>query len=87
LIVERDSKFTAEFCRILRDGGVAVVRIACQAPKMNAIAERWVLSVESECIDRMILFGEASLRRGLREYGAHLPGAAAPGTRQRTHRS
>ena len=38
---------------------------------MNAFAERWVLSVKSECLDRMILFGEDSLRRVLREYGAH----------------
>ncbi len=30
-----------------------------------------VLSIKSECLDRMILFGEDSLRRALREYGAH----------------
>ena len=30
-----------------------------------------MLSVKSECLDRMILFGEESLRRALREYGAH----------------
>ena len=38
---------------------------------MNAYAERWVLSVKSECLDRMIFFGEGSLRRALREYGTH----------------
>ena len=38
---------------------------------MNAVAERWVLSVKSECLDRMVFFGEASLRRALREYCAH----------------
>ncbi len=48
-----------------------IVHIAYQAPNMNAIAERWVLSVKSECLNRMILFGEGSLRRALREYGAH----------------
>jgi hypothetical protein len=37
---------------------------------MSAYAERWVLSVKSDCLDRMILFGEASLRRALREYRA-----------------
>ena len=30
-----------------------------------------MLSVKSECINRMILFGEGPLRRALREYGAH----------------
>ncbi len=71
LIVDRDSKFTDPFTRILADAGVNVVRTAFQAPNMNAIAERWVLSIKSECLDRMILFGEDSLRRALREYGAH----------------
>jgi transposase InsO family protein len=37
----------------------------------NAFAERWVLSVKTECLNRMILFGEDSLRRALTEYGAH----------------
>ncbi len=71
LILDGDSKFTAQFCRVLRDAGVHTVRTAYQAPNMNAYAERWVLSVKSECLDRMILLGEASLRRALREYGAH----------------
>ena len=71
LILDLDSKFTAQFKRILHDAGVKVVHTAYQAPNMNAIAERWVLSVKSECLNRMILFGEDSLRRALREYGAH----------------
>jgi transposase InsO family protein len=71
LVVDRDSKFTDQFKRILSDAGLTVVRTANQAPNMNAIAERWVLSVKSECLDRLILFGEDSLRRALREYGAH----------------
>ena len=71
LIIYRDSKFTPEFCRILEGAGVVVVRTAFQAPNMNAIAERWVLSVKSECLDKMILVGERSLRRALHHYGAH----------------
>jgi transposase InsO family protein len=71
LIIDNDTKFTAQFQRILNDTGVEVVHTAFQAPNMNAYAERWVLSIKSECLDRMILFGEASLRRALREYGAH----------------
>jgi transposase InsO family protein len=53
LIVDRDRKFTDQFKRILSDAGVTVVLTACQAPNMNAIAERWVLSVKSECLDRL----------------------------------
>ena len=71
LILDRDSKFTAEFRRILADASVAVVPTAYQAPDMNAIAERWVRSVKSECLDRVILFGERHLRRCLAEFVEH----------------
>jgi transposase InsO family protein len=40
-------------------------------PNCNAFAERFVRSIKDECLDRMIIFGEASLRRALREYVAH----------------
>ena len=42
-----------------------------QAPNCNAYAERFVLSIKSECLDRMIFFGEASLRKAIREYLMH----------------
>jgi transposase InsO family protein len=71
LILDRDSKFTAQFKSILNDAGITPVLICYQAPNMNAIAERWVLSVKSECINRMIFFGARSLQRALGAYCAH----------------
>ena len=38
---------------------------------MNAYAERWVRSVKEECLSKVILFGERSLRRALSEYVEH----------------
>jgi putative transposase len=35
---------------------------------LNAYAERWVRSAKEECLSKMILFGERSLRRALSEY-------------------
>ncbi|MFT7671489.1 MAG: putative transposase [Planctomycetota bacterium] len=40
-------------------------------PNCNAYAERFVLSIKSECLNRMIFFGEASLRNAVKEYAAH----------------
>jgi hypothetical protein len=37
----------------------------------NAFAERWVRSVKYECLSKLILFGEGSLRRTLNECTAH----------------
>jgi Integrase core domain len=38
---------------------------------LNAHAERWVRSVKEECLSKVILFGERSLRRALNEYVEH----------------
>jgi putative transposase len=38
---------------------------------LNAYAERWVKSVKDDCVSKLILFGEVSLRRALGEYLAH----------------
>jgi putative transposase len=42
-----------------------------RSPNLNAYAERWVRSVKEECLSRLILFGEASLRHALTQYVAH----------------
>ena len=58
---------------ILRDGGAEPLRLPPSSPDLNAFAERWVRSVKEECLSRLILFGEASLRRALNEYTAYFP--------------
>ena len=42
-----------------------------QAPRANAIAERWISSARRECLDRMLITGERHLRLVLREYVEH----------------
>ena len=37
----------------------------------NAHAERWVRSIKEECLSKLILFGETSLRRVVSEYLDH----------------
>ena len=71
LIMDRDTKYTEDFRGHLDREGVKPVRCPARAPNCNAFAERFVRSIKEECLDRMILFGEASLRRALREYVVH----------------
>ena len=71
LIHDRDKKFTQQFLRILKDSGVSNVRLPRRSPNLNAFAERFVLSIKSECLDKLILFGERSLRRACSEYLTH----------------
>ena len=45
--------------------------LPAHTPNLNAYAERWVRSVKEECLSKLILFGERSLRLALSEYVAH----------------
>jgi putative transposase len=69
--MDRDTKYTQEFRDYLDREGVKPIRCPVRAPNCNAFAERFVRSIKEECMDRTILFGEASLRRALRAYVAH----------------
>ena len=48
--------------------GIKGVRISIQAPKMNAIAERFVGSIRREAFDYFILFHENQIKNILKEY-------------------
>ena len=63
LIHDRDPLFTKAFRGILKSGGVASVRLPPKSPNLNAYAERFVLSIKSECLDRMVLVGERHAAR------------------------
>ena len=71
LICDRDTKFTEQFKRILHDSGVEVVMTPKQAPNCNAFAERFVLSIKSECLRRMIFSGERRFRAAVSSYVEH----------------
>src|SRR5262249_57148886 len=51
--------------------GVTRVPLPPRSPNLNAYAERWARSVKEECLSRLILFGEASLRHALTQYVDH----------------
>jgi transposase InsO family protein len=71
LILDRDQKYSDGFRKLLHDSGTEIVRLPVRSPNLNAFAERFVLSIKAECLDRMILFGEASLRRAINQYLVH----------------
>jgi len=71
LIHDRDTKYCQSFRDIIEFGDVRTLPLPARSPNLNAFAERWVKSVKDECLSKLILFGEASLRRTLREYVVH----------------
>ena len=62
LIRDRDAKFTAAFDSVFTSIGTAILPTAPQAPRMNAIAERFVRTARAECTDQMLIAGEHHLR-------------------------
>jgi transposase InsO family protein len=71
LIIDRDRKYSAQFRRLIGEAGTAVIRLPPRSPNLNAYAERFVRSIKEECLDRMILIGQGSLRRAVDEFMSH----------------
>ena len=71
LLHDRDTKFSAAFCEILRSSGIQPLALPPRSPNLNAHLERWNRSVREECLSKLILFGEPSLRHVLSNYARH----------------
>jgi hypothetical protein len=71
MIRDRDAKFTPAFDAVFASIGVHVVLPAPQAPRMNAIAERWICSLRRECTDRLLITGRNHLHHVLDTYVEH----------------
>jgi transposase InsO family protein len=50
------------------------LKLPPRSPNLNAYAERFVRSIKESCLERMIFFGEGSLRKGIHEFVAHYHG-------------
>ena len=77
LIRDRDQKFTSGFDEVFRSDGVEIVRTPFRAPQANAVAERFVRTVRSECLDCLLILNSLHLERALRvfmnHYNSHRP--------------
>ena len=71
LIRDRGTKFTAAFDAVFISLGIRIINTLVQAPKANAIAERWIGTVRRACTDRLLILGERHLHHVLIEYTDH----------------
>jgi len=80
LIRDRDRKYSGPFDEIFRSEQIRIVKTPVRAPKANAIAERFVRTVRSECLDWLLILNRRHLERALRVYVDHY-------NRHRPHRA
>ncbi len=71
LIHDRDPLYSAQFTNTLATAGIRCVKLPPKSPNLNAFAERFVRSIKSECLDRMIFFSGKHLRYVVNEYVEH----------------
>ena len=71
LLHDRDAKFSDRFRNTVMAGGVKPLKLPARSPNLNSFAERWVRSVREECLSKLVLLGEGSLRRAVGEYVTH----------------
>jgi hypothetical protein len=80
LIRDRDQKFPSGFDDVFRSDGIEVVRTPFRAPRANGVAERFVRTVRTECLDRLLVLNQPHLERILEVFLDHYNG-------HRPHRS
>jgi putative transposase len=68
---DRDSKYRDTFDQVLKAQGVNVMRLSFRSPNLNAFVERFIQSVQQECLDHFLIFGEQHLDYLVREYVEH----------------
>ncbi len=71
LLHDRDTKYCESFRHVVTAVGLKPLKLPARSPNLNAFAERWVRSVKEECLSRLILFGESSLRRAVTAFVEH----------------
>jgi transposase InsO family protein len=65
LIRDRDQKFTGGFDEVFRSHGMEIIRTPFRAPQANGVAERFVRTVRSECLDWLLILNQQHLERAL----------------------
>jgi putative transposase len=71
VLMDRDARYSEAFRFMLKGTGVEPVRLPPRSPNMNAHIERFIRSLKEESLERLILFGEKSLRNAIAEYLIH----------------
>jgi putative transposase len=68
LIRDNDSKFGVSFAQVADTSNIEMLKTPYNAPRANAICERFLGSVRRECLDHLLILHEKQLQRVLGAY-------------------
>jgi transposase InsO family protein len=71
VLMDRDGKFSPAFREILKNEEIEPLQLPSRSSDLNAYIERFHRSLKEECLDRMIFFGEKSLRKAIKTFLEH----------------
>ena len=71
LIHDNDTKFTAQFDDILQTSGIRPKKPIPKSPNLNAFVERFIQTLQQECLDHFVVLGAKHLDRLVQEFVAH----------------
>jgi putative transposase len=74
LIRDRDRTFTKAFDEVFRSEAIQVLRTPVRAPQANAVAERFIRTIRTECLDRLLILDQRHLERVLSVFLDHYNG-------------
>jgi putative transposase len=71
LIRDHDAKFTTTFDTVFESQNTRIIRTPIQVPEANGIAERFVRTVRTECLDWLLIVNARHLERALAVFIDH----------------
>jgi transposase InsO family protein len=74
LIRDHDPKFTGGFDAVFEAENIRIVRTPIQVPEANGMAERFVRTARSECLDWLLILNPPHLERALTAFIDHYNG-------------
>ena len=71
LIYDNDTKYGPQFHAAAEACGLDIIHTPYEAPRANAICERFAGSLRRECLDHVLVLGDRQLVRVLKEYSGY----------------
>lgn len=65
---DADTKFTEQFRGILKSGGITPKQVTPVSPNLNAYVERFIQTIQQECLDHFVVIGEEHLNHIVGEF-------------------